>query len=219
MDYSIIPFIILAYLLGSIPTSVWIGKYFHNIDIREYGSGNAGATNTFRVLGTKAGIIVFVIDLLKGFIAVNLIHLNTAFPGDSELFTTVQVGYGIAAILGHIFPVYAEFKGGKGVATLFGAILGISFYPTLIMAGIFFLTLFLTRYVSLSSLLAGISFPILIITVYNASALSLIIFSILIAVLIILTHQKNIERLINNEESKADLSKISLKQVKHRQED
>ncbi|MFO8236631.1 MAG: glycerol-3-phosphate 1-O-acyltransferase PlsY [Bacteroidales bacterium] len=219
MDYSIIPFIILAYLIGSIPTSVWIGKQFYHLDIREYGSGNAGATNTFRILGTKAGIIVFILDLLKGFIAVNLIHLNTAFAGDSELFTTVQVGYGIAAILGHIFPVYADFRGGKGVATLFGAILGISFYPTLIMAGVFFLTLFLTRYVSLSSLLAGISFPILIITIYDASALSLIIFSILIAILIILTHQKNIERLLHNEESKADLSKLSLKQVKSKEDE
>ncbi len=208
--------IIAAYLIGSIPTSVWIGRMFFDLDVREYGSGNAGATNTFRVLGTKPGIIVFLVDLFKGFLAVNLIYLNPAFPVGSELFTTVQVVYGIAAILGHIFPVYVGFKGGKGVATLFGAILGISFYPTLIMAGIFFATLFLTRYVSLSSLLAGISFPILIITVFNASATSLIIFSILIAVLVILTHQKNIERLLHNEESKADLSKLTLRSGKNK---
>lgn len=214
MTYISLLLFLAAYLIGSVPTSVWLGRLVYNIDVREYGSGNAGATNTFRVLGTKPGVIVFLVDLLKGFLAVKLIYLNPAFPVGSELFTTVQVVYGIAAILGHIFPVYVGFKGGKGVATLFGAILGISFYPTLIMAGIFFLTLFLTRYVSLSSLLAGISFPILIITVFNASATSLIIFSILIAVLIILTHQKNIERLLNNEESKADLSKLSIKSVK-----
>jgi glycerol-3-phosphate acyltransferase PlsY len=216
MDVLSLFLIVASYLIGSIPTSVWLGKIIYKIDVREYGSGNAGATNTFRVLGTKPGMIVFIVDLLKGFLAVNLIYLNPAFPVGSELFTTVQVVYGIAAILGHIFPIYVGFRGGKGVATLFGAILGISFYPTLIMAGVFFLTLFLTRYVSLSSLLAGISFPILVITVFNASATSLIIFSILIAVLIILTHQKNIERLINNEESKADLSKINLKSGKHK---
>ena len=216
MDVISVLLIIVAYLIGYIPTSVWLGRLFYKIDIREYGSGNAGATNTFRVLGTKPGIIVFVVDLLKGLLAVNLIYLNPTFPVGSELFTTIQVVYGIAAIIGHVFPIYVGFKGGKGVATLFGAILGISFYPTLIMAGIFFLTLFLTRYVSLSSLLAGISFPVLIITIFDASATSLIIFSILIAVLIILTHQKNIERLLNNEESKADLSKITLRSGKGR---
>jgi glycerol-3-phosphate acyltransferase PlsY len=214
MDFISVLLIVAAYLIGSIPTSVWLGRAFYDIDVREHGSGNAGATNTFRVLGTKPGIIVFIIDFLIGFAAVNLIYLNSQFPVGSELFTTIQVVYGIAAIVGHIFPIYVGFRGGKGVATLFGAILGISFYPTLIMAGIFFITLFLTRYVSLSSLLAGISFPILIITVFNASATSLIIFSILIAVLIILTHQKNIERLLHNEETKADLSKISIRSRK-----
>jgi glycerol-3-phosphate acyltransferase PlsY len=215
MDIITIGLIIAAYLVGSIPTSVWLGKIFFDKDVREYGSGNAGATNTFRVLGTTPGIIVFAIDLLKGFLAVNLIYLNPIFPEGSELFATIQLAFGIAAILGHIFPVYVGFRGGKGVATLFGAILGISFFPTLIMAGIFFATLFLTKYVSLSSLLAGISYPILMITVFNVSATSMIIFSILVAVLIVLTHQKNIERLLHNEESKADLSKINLKSGKH----
>jgi glycerol-3-phosphate acyltransferase PlsY len=215
MDIITIGLIIAAYLVGSIPTSVWIGKVFFDKDVREYGSGNAGATNTFRVLGTTPGIIVFAIDLLKGFLAVNLIYLNPIFPVGSELFATIQLAFGIAAILGHIFPVYVGFRGGKGVATLFGAILGISFFPTLIMAGIFFATLFLTKYVSLSSLLAGVSYPILMITVFNVSATSMIIFSILVAVLIVLTHQKNIERLLHNEESKADLSKINLKSGKH----
>ena len=214
MDIFTVGMIIGAYLIGSVPTSVWIGKIFYDKDVREYGSGNAGATNTFRVLGTKPGLIVFFIDLLKGLLAVNLISLNPIFPQSSELFTTMQLAFGIAAILGHIFPIYVGFRGGKGVATLFGAILGISFFPTLIMAGVFFATLFLTKYVSLSSLLAGVSYPILMITIFNVSATSMIIFSILVAVLIVLTHQKNIERLLHNEESKADLSKITLKSGK-----
>jgi len=214
MDIFTVGMIIGAYLIGSVPTSVWIGKIFYDKDVREYGSGNAGATNTFRVLGTKPGLIVFFIDLLKGLLAVNLIYLNPIFPQSSELFTTMQLAFGIAAILGHIFPIYVGFRGGKGVATLFGAILGISFFPTLIMAGVFFATLFLTKYVSLSSLLAGVSYPILMITIFNVSATSMIIFSILVAVLIVLTHQKNIERLLHNEESKADLSKITLKSGK-----
>ena len=216
MDIIItIGLIIAAYLLGSIPTSVWIGRGFFNKDVRDYGSGNSGATNTFRVLGTTPGIVVFLIDLLKGLLAVSLVYLSSAFPEGSELFSTFQLILGIAAILGHIFPVYAGFKGGKGVATLFGAILGISFFPTLIMAGVFFATLFLTKYVSLSSLLAGISYPILMITVFNVSATSMIIFSILVAVLIVITHQKNIERLLHNQENKADLSKIVVKSGKN----
>jgi len=215
MDIITIGLILAAYLVGSVPTSVWIGKWFYNKDVRDYGSGNAGATNTFRVLGTTPGIMVFLIDLIKGLGAVSLIYLNPVFPEGSELFSTIQLALGIAAILGHIFPIYVGFRGGKGVATLFGAILGISFFPTLIMAGVFFATLFLTKYVSLSSLLAGISYPILMITVFNVSATSMIIFSILVAVLIVLTHQKNIERLLHNQENKADLSKIVVKSEKH----
>ena len=199
-----------AYLLGSIPASVWIGRSFFNIDVREYGSGNAGTTNTFRVLGTKPGIIVFMLDLMKGFLAVNMAHLTSAFSFNTEYFITYQLILGIAAIIGHVFPLYVGFKGGKGVATLFGVILGISFYPTLIMAGIFFLILFTTRYVSLSSIIAGISFPVMVILIFDFQALPLIIFSIAIPVLILLTHQKNIERLLNNNESKADFSRFGL---------
>ena len=205
-----IPVIIGAYLVGSIPASVWIGKAFYNTDVREHGSGNAGATNTFRVLGTKPGLIVFVIDLMKGFLAVNLATLNPNLT-NPESFMTLQLILGVAAILGHIFPLYVGFKGGKGVATLFGVILGISFIPTLIMAGVFFLVLFLTRYVSLSSMIAGISFPILTLLIFNYDALPLIIFSIAIPVVILFTHQKNIERLLNNTESKANLAKFGLR--------
>ncbi len=200
--------IIVAYLLGSIPTSVWIGRYFYHIDIREHGSGNAGATNTFRVLGIKAGIIVFIVDFLKGFLAVNLIHFTHYYIPHSGDYINIQLLLGIAALLGHIFPIYVGFRGGKGVATLFGVICAISLYPTLIMAGVFFVTLIITKYVSLSSMIAGLSFPFLIIVIFNTTTPSLVIFSLIIAILMLFTHQKNIERLLRKEESKADFSKI-----------
>ncbi len=205
---------ILAYLLGSIPTSIWISRSFFNIDIRDYGSGNAGATNTFRVLGTKAGIVVFIVDILKGFLAVNLIYLTDYYIPDSGDYINIQLLLGIAAMLGHIFPIYAGFRGGKGVATLFGVICAISFYPTLIMAGIFVLTLVITRYVSLSSMISGLSFPVLIIVVFKETTSSLVIFSLIMAVLMLFTHQKNIERLLNKEEKKADFSKLKKKNRK-----
>ncbi|NOQ24568.1 MAG: glycerol-3-phosphate 1-O-acyltransferase PlsY [Bacteroidales bacterium] len=202
---------IVAYLLGSIPTSVWISRAFFHIDIREYGSGNAGATNTFRVLGVKAGIVVFIVDILKGFLAVNLIHFTKYYIPHSGDYINIQLLLGIVAMLGHIFPIYVGFKGGKGVATLFGVICAISLYPTLIMAGIFFLTLILTRYVSLSSMISGFSFPVLIIVIFKETTPTLVIFSLIMAVLMLFTHQKNIERLLRKEEKKANLPKLKKK--------
>ncbi|MDA3953452.1 MAG: glycerol-3-phosphate 1-O-acyltransferase PlsY [Bacteroidales bacterium] len=202
---------IVAYLIGSIPTSVWISRAFFNIDIREYGSGNAGATNTFRVLGIKAGMVVFVVDILKGFLAVNLIYFTKYYIPHSGDFINIQLLLGIAAMLGHIFPVYVGFKGGKGVATLFGVICAISFYPSLIMAGVFFITLILTRYVSLSSMISGFSFPVLIIVIFKETTPTLVIFSLIMAVLMLFTHQKNIERLVRKEEKKANLPKLKKK--------
>lgn len=197
--------IIVAYLLGSIPTSVWISRSFYHIDIREHGSGNAGATNTFRVLGVKAGLVVFAVDILKGFAAVNLIHFTNYYIPDGSNYINIQLLLGIAAMLGHIFPVYVGFKGGKGVATLFGVICAISLYPTLIMAGIFLVTLIITRYVSLGSMMAGLSFPVLIVVVFKETTPSLVLFSLIIAILMLFTHQKNIERLLRKEENKANL--------------
>jgi len=202
-----ISIVVLAYLLGSIPSSVWLGRMLYGIDVREHGSGNAGTTNTMRVLGPKAGIPVFFIDVLKGFIAVNLILLTDYYIPQTGDFVDFQLLLGIAAILGHIFPVYVGFKGGKGVATLFGIILAIDPYPTLICLGIFVLTLVLTRYVSLSSMIAGFAFPIMVIIVFKTTTPSLVIFSIIISILLLFTHQKNIERLINHEESKANFRK------------
>lgn len=203
--------IIAAYLIGSIPTSVWISRAFFNIDIRDFGSGNAGSTNTFRVLGVKAGIIVFIVDITKGFLAVNLIYFTKYYIPHSGDYINIQLLLGIAAMLGHIFPVYVGFKGGKGVATLFGVICAISFYPTLIMSGVFVVTLILTRYVSLSSMISGFSFPFLIIVIFKETTPTLVIFSLIMAVLMLFTHQKNIERLLRKEEKKANLPKLKKK--------
>ena len=199
--------ILLAYLLGSIPTSVWIGRLFYGIDIREHGSGNAGTTNTFRVLGVKAGIPVFIIDVLKGWIAVKLIYFSDYYMPASGSYINIQLVLGMAALIGHIFPVYVGFKGGKGVATLFGVVLAIHPYSALISVGIFAVMLVVSRYVSLSSMVAGFSFPILIIIVFHTTTLSLVIFSMIIAILLLFTHQKNIERLLNKEEKKISIKK------------
>lgn len=194
--------LILAYLLGSIPTSVWIGKWFFDKDIREHGSGNAGATNAMRILGWKAGLFVLSFDMFKGWLAVNLIHLTQYYIPETGGFTTFQLMLGIAALLGHIFPVYVGFRGGKGVATLFGLILAINPEPTLICTGIFVATLIISKYVSLSSMLAGFTFPFMVIFVFKETTMSLVVFSLIIAVLLLFTHQKNIERLLNNKEKK-----------------
>lgn len=202
-----------AYLIGSVPSSVWIGKWFYGTDVREHGSGNAGFTNTVRVLGWKAGVPVFFIDVLKGYLAVSIIRFSQVyFPGTAD-YVNFQLLLGAAAVIGHIFPVYVGFKGGKGVATLLGILLAIQPNPTLICMGIFLVVFLTTRYVSLSSMIAGISFPILIIFVFKTTISSLVIFSMIVSILLILTHQKNIERLLNKEESKA---RIVRKRVKNR---
>src|SRR6218665_2353882 len=146
---NIIILLVLAYLIGSIPTAVWVSKRIYGLDIREHGSGNAGATNTFRVLGKKAGIWVMIVDMLKGFAAVKLSYLSAHAPG-SEQIVNLQVGLGLCAVVGHIFPIWAGFRGGKGIATLFGMILAIQYYVAFSLVGVFVAMLFLTNYVSLS---------------------------------------------------------------------
>jgi glycerol-3-phosphate acyltransferase PlsY len=193
---------ISAYLLGSVPSAVWFGKLLFGIDVREQGSKNAGTTNTVRVLGWKAGLPVLIVDILKGFVAVNLARISTYFSG-TENFVDLQLALGGFAVLGHIYPVFAGFRGGKGVACMFGIILAIAPLPTLIALGIFLITLFTTKYVSLSSIVSGFTFPFLIMFVFKTTIQSLIIFSLIVAILLLLTHQKNIERLIRKEESKA----------------
>src|SRR5262245_41490106 len=116
--------IVLAYLLGSIPSAVWVSKRLYGIDIREHGSGNAVATNTFRILGSRAGSAVMLMDMMKGFLAVKL-SIFSGYVWLSEPFVNLQVFLGLASVVGHIFPIWADFRGGKGIATLFGMILGI----------------------------------------------------------------------------------------------
>ncbi len=197
--------ILAAYLLGSVPSSVWIGRYFYDTDVREHGSGNAGFTNTVRVLGWKAGLPVFLIDVLKGYLAVNLVRFSEDYLPGSLVVINFQLILGAAAVLGHIFPIYVGFKGGKGVATLLGLLLAIQPHVTLICLGIFVFIFLTTRYVSLSSMVAGIAFPILNIYVFHTTAISLVIFSMIVSILLLLTHQKNIERLLKKEESRAKI--------------
>ncbi len=205
---NIIFLLIFAYFVGSIPTAVWVSKKIYGLDIREHGSGNAGATNTFRVLGKKAGIGVMIVDMLKGFLAVKLSYLSVYAIG-SEQLTNLQVGLGLAAVIGHIFPIFADFRGGKGIATLFGMILGIHPIVAVSLVAVFLLMLFLTRYVSLSSMAASVAFPVLILFIFKDQApeMSYKIFAIATACMVVLTHHKNISRLLAGNESKVKLSK------------
>jgi len=198
--------IVLAYLIGSIPTSVWVSRHFFNIDIREYGSGNAGATNTYRVLGPKWGTVVKIVDMLKGIVAVKLAFLLGDY-GSQERLTNIQMGLGLAAVIGHIFPIWADFRGGKGVATLFGLVVGISPWTALGCSGVFLAVLYLTRFVSLSSMLASVAFPVFILVIFNVDNPVYRVFAIAVALMVILTHQKNIGRLLKGAESKVPIFK------------
>lgn len=193
MDYII--FIIIAYLLGSIPSALIVGKLGYNIDIREHGSGNLGATNAFRVLGKKAGIIVTLADILKGTIA-------TVIPVIAGLFYDVEVSrliIGIFAVLGHTYPIFAKFKGGKAVATSGGIILGV--YPILfiIMVITFLLTLYLSKYVSLASMITGV-----VTTIITAFLDDLLLFILVLGLTIFVfyRHKENIKRIKNKTEPK-----------------
>ncbi|MCC7302885.1 MAG: glycerol-3-phosphate 1-O-acyltransferase PlsY [Bacteroidia bacterium] len=196
--------ILLAYFIGSIPTAVWIGRYFYKVDVREHGSGNSGATNTFRVLGKRAGLPVLIIDVLKGWGSVNLAYLVSESPGN-ERFLELQMVLGIAALLGHIFPVLAAFRGGKGIATLLGVTLALHPQAALVCIGVFALVFLLTNYVSLSSMVSALSFPVSLMFFFPTGVPSFVAFSLFLVAIVLLTHQKNIERLINREESKIHL--------------
>lgn len=205
LSYYNILAVAIAYLLGSIPTAVWVSRWFYNVDIREHGSGNAGATNTFRVLGAKAGIPVLIFDMLKGFGAVWISALYSKYVNGTEPMINFKIIIGVVAAFGHVFPVFAGFKGGKGVATLFGVVLALHWQAAISCLGIFTVVLLISRYVSLGSMITAISFPLMVLLVYKIDSPSFIGFSILIALLVILTHQKNISRLVSGEESRVNL--------------
>ena len=186
----IISEILLAYLIGSIPTAVWVGKIFYKTDVREHGSGNAGATNVIRVLGYKAGIPVLLFDVFKGWFAVQLGWIFPHSFQSPETITYVMIALAVAVFLGHVFPVFAGFKGGKGVGTLAGV--GIALFPIALLTvlGIFIFILIITRYVSLSSIFGGLSFPFIVVFLCGETNPGLIVLSILVAVFIPLTHLK-----------------------------
>ena len=216
--YTATTMLIIAYLLGSIPSAVWIGKKYYGVDIREHGSKNAGTTNMLRVLGRRAALPVFALDFLKGFVAVTIIEMlkYDVHIGDNDLIN-LKIAAVFAAVLGHIFPIFAKFRGGKGVATLVGAVTGI--YPpvALLCFGVWFVMLMISHYVSLASIIAGCCFPAFtLISPKVNQSIPFVIFSFIIAILLIYTHRKNIERLKSGTESKTYIWKP--RQVKSDQE-
>lgn len=184
---------LLAYVIGSIPSGLIIGKLGYNIDIREHGSGNLGGTNTFRVLGKKAGTIVTLSDILKGTFATSLPFI---FQVGSEVNPLV---IGVFAVIGHMYPVFAKFKGGKAVATSGGMILGISPILFVIMIIAFLIVLYLSKYVSLASMVTGI---IAIITTIFLDNLGLLIVTSILTIFVFYRHHANIKRIINKTEPK-----------------
>ena len=188
--------LVLAYVLGSIPTSVWLGKWIRGIDPRKHGSGNAGATNAFRVLGKPIGIIVLVIDILKGFLAVNLSQLQDFIMPGSEEWMFLRISLGLLAVTGHIFPLFAAFRGGKGVATIAGVGLALHPYATMAALGVYLLVFLISRISALGSLSAAFSFPVWVMAVFHSEFRILWVFSIIVPVLLLFTHRSNLSRMI-----------------------
>ena len=202
---SLVVIIVLAYLIGSFPTSIVTGKILRGIDVREHGSGNAGATNVFRVLGWKPGMFVMLFDIFKGFAAtfwVSRISLGPVPLGHD----VVLIIAGCAAIFGHIWTVFAGFRGGKGVGTAAGML--IALFPTalLICLGVFILVFLLSRIVSLSSLSAALALPIVLsvfkYVLHQPITMPLYIFGFFASILIFYTHRSNIKRLLNGTENR-----------------
>ena len=205
---EILLLVLLSYLTGAFPSAVWLGKTFYNTDVREYGSGNAGATNTFRVLGIRAGIPVLFMDILKGSLAVYYIYLIPDLSLMSlELVFEHKLAFGIAAVIGHLFPIYTGFRGGKGIATMLGILIALHPLAALFSFCVFIFIFFISRYVSLASMIASIAFPFFIMFVLNSTNNSLNLFAIFVPILSLITHQKNIERLIRGEETKVKFDK------------
>tara|TARA_R110002072_G_scaffold302668_1_gene487164 strand:+ start:20640 stop:21263 length:624 start_codon:yes stop_codon:yes gene_type:complete len=198
---------LLAYLFGSIPTAVWIGKAKYGIDVREHGSKNAGATNTFRVLGKKPGIIVLVIDIVKGFIAVMLPYIFNVGEWGSDHLIEVKLVCALLAVIGHVLPIFANFNGGKGVATSFGVIIAVHPFAAAIIVVVFLFVFLISNYVSLGAIIASASFPISIIFIFKTTSLPLIVFSLILSFAVIFAHRKNIVRLLQGNENRMNLFK------------
>lgn len=207
---AVLLLLMVAYLLGSIPSAVWIGRHYYGIDVREHGSKNAGATNMLRVLGMRAALPVFVIDFLKGFVAVTLMALMRFDASISPMWIiNLKIMAVAPVVLGHIFPIFASFRGGKGVSTLIGAITGIQPHLALMCLAVWVLIFIFTHYVSFASMAAGCAFPIFV-SIFSAinyvrhgdTSITFIIFSIAVAALLIWTHRANLARLKAGTESK-----------------
>jgi len=204
----IVLFCLLGYVIGSVPSAVWVGKSFFGVDVRDHGSGNAGATNVFRVLGKTAGSAVLLLDVLKGLFASRLAYLYVNTIDSSLTYTEImdfKIIFGVMAILGHLFPVFANFRGGKGVATLFGVIITLNPGLALWAVLVFLLVFVPTGYVSLGSMISGISIPVLAMRVFGMYQTGVVIFTLTLAVLVVLTHRKNIQRLIAGTENRAKI--------------
>ena len=215
-NLTLLLFCMLSYLLGSIPTAVWFGKAYFGIDIRTQGSGNAGATNTLRTLGKKAGLFVLIVDFMKGFSACNLMmlqnHVSNTDIVQREMYITYQLLLGVCAVAGHIFPVFAKFKGGKGIATMIGVVLAVDYELALLLILTFILVVAITQYVSLASMLAATLSPLYVYLLFKDSRYTqqpnFILFCTGFATLVLITHRKNIGRLIQGNENKTRLFKI-----------
>lgn len=218
---NLIVIVVLSYLVGSIPSGIIVSRKVRGIDIREHGSGNAGGTNVFRVLGWKYGVFVIILDALKGALAVVLIsrlYLGSfPFPNATPFddFTLVQIIAGLSAVIGHIWTIFANFKGGKGIATALGFLITIITVDMLIAFGIFLLVVFVSRYISLGSITAAVSIPLILVARENLFGVDIqsyhtvLPFAIAIALLVLYTHRSNLIRLMNGNENKISLNKKS----------
>lgn len=206
--------IILSYLVGSIPSSIWVGKIAKGVDIRHHGSGNAGATNTFRLLGWKPGVVVLLIDFFKGFsssfwisgLAYSIASGPVALFPFWEVDAFLKIVCGVVAVVGHMFPIYANFDGGKGMATAAGMLCGIEPISVAITAVVFIIVMLVSRFVSLASLVAAFIYPLILVVmryVYDWSIDgSILIFAGLVGLAIIIKHKGNIGRLMRGEENR-----------------
>lgn len=198
--------VLIAYLIGSIPTAFWVGKYFHGIDIREHGSKNAGATNTFRVLGKKSGWFVLSVDVLKGVAAATLPYwFQGQLIGFKDELLIMQLSASFSAVFGHVFPIFAGFRGGKGVATSLGIVIGLNPLAAAICLGVFIIVFISSKYVSLGAITAAFVFPFVSYFILKNDIRIMIIFTIVLSFLVIVAHRKNISRLLKGEENKMNL--------------
>jgi len=220
---NLIVIVILAYLVGSIPTAIIITKLVKGIDIREHGSGNSGGSNVFRVIGWKYGLLTIILDALKGAIAVLLIsrlYLGSfPFPNATPFddFTLVQIIAGLSAVIGHIWTIFAGFKGGKGIATALGFLITIITVDMLLALAVFVIVVSLSKYISLGSIMAAASIPLILFVrhdLFHATVQgygTILPFAIAIAFLVMYTHRSNLARLVKGTENKINFSKKNSK--------